>query len=281
MQGCGLLPSQLSSSYKTAVPFGTLSILSGDSGSMAKYNDPFFDYVDAGAIRSASVIVPLAYVLLRPGSVLDVGCGRGGWLRAWKNAGAELILGVDGDYVDRNRLYIDLGSFRPTDLSEPFDLARRFDLVQCLEVAEHVPAACAEALIDCIVRHGDMVLFAAAEPGQGGTGHVNERPLDYWRGLFNARGYACFDPLRPRMHTDPRIEPWYRYNTLVYANVAGSSRFPATVCATKVEQGTALKDYGTLSWKLRKALLRRLPVAVVDEAANFNAKLHRVLRSHS
>jgi SAM-dependent methyltransferase len=248
---------------------------------MAKYNDPFFDYVDAGAIRSASVVVPLVYSMLKPASVLDVGCGRGGWLRAWKNAGAASIQGVDGDYVDRSRLYIDLGSFRPTDVSQPFDLARRFDLVQCLEVAEHIPAARAEGLIDSITRHGDVVLFAAAVPGQGGTGHINEQPLEYWRGLFNARGYATFDPLRPQIHADPRIELWYRYNTLVYANDAGQARLPAAVSATLVAQGAALKDYGTLSWKLRKAVLRHLPVSIVDEAAAINAKLHRILRSPS
>lgn len=243
-----------------------------------KYDDVFFDYVDAGAIRSAQVIVVRLFAALRPSSVLDVGCGRGGWLSTWKSAGCTLVQGIDGDYVDRSRLYIAPDAFRPTDLSAPFDLGRRFDLVQCLEVAEHIVPAYGSGLIDSIVRHGDVVLFSAAVPGQGGTTHVNERPLDYWRGLFAARGYAPFDALRPQVHADQRIEPWYRFNTILYANSAGQATLPADIKDSLVPEGIALADFGPLSWRLRKAVLRHLPVGAVNQAAIINAKLHRLLR---
>ncbi|WP_435201864.1 hypothetical protein [Qipengyuania sp. 902] len=59
--------------------------------------------------------------------------------------------------------------FLPQDLSQPFDLAQRFDLVQTLEVAEHLPETSARDFVASIARHGDIVLFSAAVPGQGAS----------------------------------------------------------------------------------------------------------------
>jgi SAM-dependent methyltransferase len=245
-----------------------------------KYNDQFFDYVDAGAIRSAQIIVSRLYPALQPSSVLDVGCGRGGWLSTWKAKGCADVQGVDGDYVDRSRLYIDAASFQPTDVAAPFDLGRTFDLVQCLEVAEHIDPKRAEVLIDSIIRHGSTVLFSAAVPGQGGTRHVNERPLDYWRGLFASRGYTAFDALRPHIHADEQVEPWYRFNSILYANTAGQPKLPKAISDARVADDVALNEYGSLTWRLRKAVLRHLPVTVMDQAAVVNARIHQMLRSH-
>lgn len=75
------------------------------------------------------------------------------------------------------------------DLRQPLDLERKFDLVLCVEVAEHLPESAAGTLCDTITRHcGRLVVFTAAPPGQGGTGHVNCQPLGYWRTRMEARG---------------------------------------------------------------------------------------------
>ena len=235
------------------------------------YDKRFFDYVDQGAIRSATVLISHLYPVLSPTSVLDVGCGRGGWLRAWREAGCAVVRGVDGNYMDRQRLYIAPEEFEATDLADGFDLARRFDLVQCLEVAEHIPAASAGILIDSIIRHGDLVLFSAAQPGQGGTRHVNEQPLEYWRDIFGARGYHAHDCIRPLCHADVRIEPWYRYDTILYASSAGQKRLPLSYRETAVPDHAAFKDFASFQWHLRCAIFRRLPVRVVDQIAILNA----------
>ena len=240
-----------------------------------KYDSGFFDYVDSGAIRSARAIVGRLFPLLRPGSVLDVGCGRGGWLGAWKAAGCADIQGIDGDYVDREKLYIPRENFLPANLAMPFDLGRRFDLVQCLEVAEHIEPARADGLIDSIVHHGDIVLFSAAVPGQGGTQHINERPLEYWRDLFASHGFAAFDAVRPDAHTDSRIEPWYRFNSILYANPAGQAALPDSIEATRVADGAPFADLGNRAWRLRRAIFRHMPLGLVDRAALVNARLRR------
>lgn len=120
--------------------------------------------------RSAKIISKLIYEELKPISILDVGCGIGTWLCVFKSIGVKEVLGIDGDYVDRELLkkYIDDSEFKSIDLRYSFDLKKKFDLVISLEVAKHLPFESADNFIDSICRHGDTVLFSAALPGQGG-----------------------------------------------------------------------------------------------------------------
>jgi SAM-dependent methyltransferase len=155
--------------------------------------------------------------LVRPASVLDVGCGAGTWLAAWRGAGISDVVGVDGDYVDRTKLQIPSDRFVPTELQEPFSLGRKFDLVQTLEVAEHLDETNADTFVESLARHSDTVLFSAAVPGQGGTHHVNEQWPSYWTEKFAKAGYTCYDILRPRIWADQRILWFYRQNILLFA----------------------------------------------------------------
>lgn len=155
--------------------------------------------------------------LLRPASVLDVGCATGTWLAEWGRAGVSDLLGIDGDYVDRTALKLPRDRFKPIDLSRAFSLDRRFDLVQTLEVAEHLDQACADTFVASLTRHSDTVLFSAAIPGQGGTHHVNEQWPSYWAEKFEKAGYTAYDVVRPRFWTDSRVQYWYRQNTLLFS----------------------------------------------------------------
>jgi SAM-dependent methyltransferase len=184
------------------------------------YDNDFFTYIEEGASRSAQAIVPLMRYLLSVGSVLDVGCGRGVWLREWREGGTADAVGVDGSYVDRSRLAIPAEQFVERDLSQPFRLERRFDLVQSLEVGEHIADQRADTFVANLVAHGNVILFSAAIPGQGGEFHVNEQPYEYWRDKFATHGFRTFDWLRPRIHNLTAIEPWYRYNMLLFARGA-------------------------------------------------------------
>jgi SAM-dependent methyltransferase len=184
--------------------------------------DPNFYAVQAGgSYRSARRIVPLLLERMAVGSVLDVGCGVGTFLRVFGEHGVGDIQGVDGDYVPRGQLLIDAGRFLGRDLGEPLDLGRRFDLVMSLEVAEHLPEALAGRFVDNLCRHGSVVLFSAAIPGQGGTHHVNERWPGYWAGLFAERGYRVLDILRPLLWNDGEVEYWYCQNCLLFADDRG------------------------------------------------------------
>lgn len=228
------------------------------------YDDEFYAYTDVQAERSARGLLPVVQRLVGPRSVLDIGCGRGGWLRIWSELGAEDIAGVDGDYVDRGRLQIAGDEFRAADLSQSLELGRSFDLVQSLEVAEHVPEAHATTFVGNLTHHGDVVLFSAAPPGQGGTGHVNEQPYEFWRDRFEARGYGLFDAVRAAVAGDRSIEAWYRFNTFLFVNEERAPRLAADLTAHRIAPGAPIPDVAPLPFRVRKQVVRRLPQRVVD-----------------
>jgi SAM-dependent methyltransferase len=234
-----------------------------------EYSDEFFEYIERGSISSAKRFSAYIVKLLQISSVLDVGCGRGAWLREWKNSGVAVARGVDGPYVRKASLLIPPTDFRAVDLSKKFDLGERFDLVTCLEVAEHLPADSSTALISSLVKHSDLVLFSAATPGQGGENHINERPLAFWQGLFEKHGYVAFDIIRRRFRDDLGVEPWYRYNSILYAAPARAATLPQPVLETRV-QGKGVREMGNFSWLARRSLLRFLPVRIVTMLSKWN-----------
>lgn len=181
------------------------------------YDAQFYADQSDGSARSAARVVPLIRDILEdPRSVLDVGCGVGTWAAAWQSSGVGDIVGLDGEYVNQDSLRIPGEKFLATDLSVSFDLQRRFDLVMSLEVAEHLPLASAACFVESLVRHGDVVLFSAAVPGQGGTDHINEQWPSYWASLFMSHRYFPLDIIRPIVWHDEQIDPWYRQNMLLF-----------------------------------------------------------------
>jgi SAM-dependent methyltransferase len=233
----------------------------------SSYDASFFDYVNLSARAAAERIVPLLRQELAPLSVLDVGCGQGAWLAVWQNHGVEDVFGVDGSYVDRSRLLFAPERFCAHDLQHGFDLARRFSLVQCLEVAEHLPARGAEPLIDSLTRHGEVIVFSAAPPGQGGHDHVNERSYEYWRELFFRRGYLPLDWLRPRILSDAAIDPWYRHNILLYVSRDAMARLSEALQASLIPESRRVLDVAPLPYRIRKRLLGLLPVPLMTALA--------------
>ena len=181
------------------------------------YTSDFFDELARGTWESARAVVPVVNELLRPASVLDVGCGVGTWLAEWGRAGVSDVLGIDGDYVDRTALQLPSDQFTPTDLQQSFSLGRKFDLVQTLEVAEHIDEAYADTFVESLSRHGDTILFSAAIPGQGGTHHINEQWPSYWAEKFEKAGYTTYDIIRPQIWANPLIKVWYRQNIMIFA----------------------------------------------------------------
>jgi len=102
------------------------------------------------------------------------------------------------------------------DLSVPLIAGRKFDLVISTEVAEHLEETAAESLVRSLVGLGDGVLFSAAIPDPGGTGHVNERWPEYWSKLFVERDFHPCDVLRPHLWNRGDIDYWYAQNLILF-----------------------------------------------------------------
>lgn len=246
---------------------------------MPTYDNDFFKYVNSGAITSANEILPILVNAIPVTSVLDVGCGQGAWLSVWNKLGVTDLLGIDGDYVDRNNLLIDQSKFNSYDLSGGFELNRSFDLVQSLEVAEHLPESAAQGFVEKLIRYGDIILFSAAPKGQGGDYHINEQTYDYWRDLFTREGYQVFDYIRPLISGKNNIEPWYRYNIFLYISSNCIENLPHDIRRTLVPAGEKLSDISPLLYKVRKMLVRLLPVRVITAAAKIKERLITLIRS--
>jgi SAM-dependent methyltransferase len=152
--------------------------------------------------------------LPKPMSLLDVGAGSGHWLRAALECGVTDVLGVDGVPTDGRSLEVKRDLIVVADLREELDLGKKFDVVICLEVAEHLDEKYAAAIIGTLCRHSDVVYFSAAVPNQFGDHHVNCQWPEYWQTLFNDNNFACDDGIRKRIWNMKSIEPWYRQNMM-------------------------------------------------------------------
>lgn len=135
---------------------------------------------------------PVAELFSPYKSILDLGAGDGH---------LAATLGVLGGGLDRVRVFmLELSptvlpyipvyvTCRIHDLREPVDYEYLFDVVMCIEVAEHLPESAADTLCDTIAKHvRRYLLFTAAPPGQRGRGHVNCQPPEYWMEKFEDRG---------------------------------------------------------------------------------------------
>ncbi len=122
-------------------------------------------------------IPPFGYIFEKylPYSVCDVGCGIGAYLKVFQSFRATEIFGID--CIPADATILDETEYALHDLSGAFRLGRKFDLVVCVEVAEHVKDSYAERLLSDIDGHSSgIIIFSAAERGQPGNGLINCPP---------------------------------------------------------------------------------------------------------
>ena len=196
------------------------------------------DAIRDGARRSAEVLATLIDGFTVD-TVLDVGCGEGYLVEALRRRDIA-ALGLDGDPLP--------GVDEVVDFDGPLPDVGRYDLVTCLEVAEHVRAA--EPFVEWLCAAAPLVLFSAAVPGQGGDGHVNERPTGYWVELFAVQGYRGSGALRWRLWEDERVEWWYRQNLLVFWDPdVVDPGLAEDGCPTVIHPGMWQHHHGSEGWR--------------------------------
>ena len=184
----------------------------------SNYSISFYQAQSIGSQNSAKQIVPLLIDLISPKSIVDVGCGIGTWLSVFRYHGIDKVVGIDGDYVNKEMLLIPKECFIPHDLTQPLSLKEKFDLVISLEVAEHLPARFASSFVDNLIKLGPVVVFSAAIPFQGGVAHVNEQWPEYWVELFKKQNYVVIDCLRNKLWNNTKIKPWYAQNMMIFVD---------------------------------------------------------------
>jgi SAM-dependent methyltransferase len=195
------------------------------------YSEQYYQSVTPGSSVSAQLVIPVVYSYIQPKSIVDVGCGAGAWLEVWQQTGINDYLGIDGKYVQKN-LRIPPEKFLAADLEKKIELDRKFDLVMSLEVAEHIHGESASIFIASLCTLGDVVLFSAAIPGQGGVLHYNEQYPEYWANLFAHNGFTGYDCIRAKIWMNTQIDTCYRQNILFFVRDTVKEKYAAiTSCA--------------------------------------------------
>ncbi len=234
---------------------------------MFKYDEKFYDYIEQMNIDD-EIILQFIIQRLSPKSIVDFGCGEGSWLNKVLLYDNKIdVLGLDGVYINKNRLKISEENFKAVDLRKPIVLDKEFDLAISTEVAEHLEEPFADIFVDNITNASKQILFSAAVPGQGGVHHVNEKWQSYWIAKFENRGYYCDFSLRNYFWNRIEISSWRRQNLLFFSKnkkkIAPGYQLadvvhPKELCRIVSELKNSLENYGLESYIKLDRILEKL-----------------------
>lgn len=182
---------------------------------------------------------------IAPSRVLDAGCALGLLVEALRDRGVEAF-GIDLSSYAMEQLHEKVRPYcRRGSIADGF--TERYDLVVCIEVLEHMPAADAEAAVANFCRHTDDVLFSSTPFDHREPTHINVHPPEHWGELF-ARHDFFRDPdydasfvttwaVRFRRRTDPvhRVIRAYERRFWDLAAAARESRDYATTLQSQKE----------------------------------------------
>ena len=192
------------------------------SKNLKPYDDNFYQQVGT-SLQSARLYLKYLWEIFQPKSVLDVGCGRGAWLKACHELGANRLLGFDGKWNTQSLMIDSAIEFQSIDLNMPFSVPEKVELTMSVEVAEHLEPRIAPQFIRCLTESSDVILFSAAYLNQGGTNHINEQQHSYWAKLFAAHDVYPFDLFRPVFWGNEDVDYWYRQNVFLYVRKSSSA----------------------------------------------------------
>ena len=155
---------------------------------------------------------------IKPKKVLDIGCGPGTYVEELINAGVDAF-GIDIDDRVEGKDYLAKESI--------FDTKRTADTVMTFEVLEHIDPAYADQEVDALynaLESGGTLIFTAAQPGQGGVGHINCRKKEYWSKKLVAKGLTFDEELTGDLvkallenrYNQPSYMGWFRNNVMVF-----------------------------------------------------------------
>jgi glycosyltransferase involved in cell wall biosynthesis/2-polyprenyl-3-methyl-5-hydroxy-6-metoxy-1,4-benzoquinol methylase len=124
---------------------------------------------------------------IKPRTALDVGCAKGFLVEALRDRGVEAF-GLDISEYAIGRVREDIKPYCWVgSVLESFP--RCYDLIVCIEVLEHLPAAEAELAVDNLCRHADDILFSSTPDDFTEPTHCNVQPVEYWAEIFARHGF--------------------------------------------------------------------------------------------
>lgn len=185
----------------------------------------YYSFNELALQNAPGVIGAIAARFPNARSYLDVGAGGGAFAAYAGKVGKRVVA---CEYSPHGRKYarkqgVDIHAFDLTQ-TPPTDIQGRFDLAYCFEIAEHLPPEIGLNLVRFLVERGETIVFTAAQPGQGGSGHINEQPKEYWVERFQSAG-ARYDPVASDdlagAFRAAGVSTWFERNVLVFAATVG------------------------------------------------------------
>lgn len=132
-------------------------------------------------------------------SVLEIGSGGGWFTKKFMDYGVE-IFGVEGSDCGYNACLkkgLPESQMLKHDFRIPLKLDKKYDIVCCTEVAEHIEIPFSGTLIKTLVDNSDMVWFSSVAPGVIGIpptyDHCNEQPEKFWINIFDFFNYGYIE----------------------------------------------------------------------------------------
>jgi hypothetical protein len=183
------------------------------------YNPLVFLYYHEHAVVNAPTVArTFEEVFPESKRFVDAGAGSGAYAAELRRRG-HIVLAYE--YTRLGRLIACLQGVhaRPFDLAQPVVVEpAECDLAYSFEVAEHLPPELGDRVVAFLAASAPTVVFTAAPPGQGGSGHVNEQERPYWVGRFRNHGMIEREELRDSVAAGFRDarSSWLATNVMVF-----------------------------------------------------------------
>jgi len=242
-----------------------------------RYSKEFYHSVDNRASETAKVIFRELRNYLNVTTMVDAGCGSGAWARTAIDEGFTQAFGVDLssslDLIKKNKSFEKIlanGNLILIERDFVKDSVSGLpvaELAICLEVAEHLPPEIGASLITRLTEASNFVIFSAAQPGQGGTYHINERPIEFWVEEFAKYNFEPFDPFREILRKSQNVPRFYALNMLLFVSKGSINTDKRVLDKHALNNARVVRkdqlDKRTLIEKMRYALIKKLPLKFV------------------
>lgn len=143
---------------------------------------------------------------IQPKSVLDAGCAMGFLVEKLRERNVEAF-GIDVSEYAIGKAHPSIQNYcHVASVTDP--LPRKYDLIVCIEVLEHLSQAEGKRALENLCKNTSMLLFSSTPFDFKEATHFNVQPPDYWAGLFAQRGF-----LRDVDFDASFITPWAMFFT--------------------------------------------------------------------
>ncbi len=175
-------------------------------GTPYQHNEEWLHFFDSIAERLVKDICPK--------TVLDAGCAMGFLVETLRQKKVE-AWGVDISEYAIQKVSPAIQPYCWVDsVTKPFP--RKYDLIVCIEVLEHLPPQEAEQAIANFCQHTDDVLFSSSPFDYKEATHFNVQPPEYWAEQFAKQGFVRDVDFDASFITSWAVrfrrnyEPWHR-----------------------------------------------------------------------